>query len=457
METKQKTDYGTLAIITTLFFMWGFLTCMNDILIPYLKGIFELSHLESMLVQLAFFGAYFIGSLIYFILSSRVGDPINRIGYKNGITIGLVLAAIGTALFYPAAELVSYPFFLTALFILGLGFTLLQITANPYAAILGSPETASGRLNLSQGFNSLGTTIAPIIGSFLIFTYFSDKNGADAVKIPYLIFSLLFLLLAIFIRTSKLPEFKNDDETINGFGIFKYPHLLLGMLGIFLYVGAEVSIGSIMITFLGLPEIAGLSHKDAGQFVAFYWGGLMIGRFSGAISLSNISKYKQILALILIPVVAFLVVLYSKGLSIAGFFAIFLLLNSLMFRCGKSLPARTLSIFAVSAAVLVCISMLTNGQVSMWTLIATGLFNSIMWSNIFTLSIDGLGKYTSQGSSLLIMAILGGALLPLLLGWFADIFGVHYCFWGPLAAYLYIAYYGIKGYKYKKIESVTNE
>ena len=457
MEKQQKTDYGALAIITTLFFMWGFLTCMNDILIPYLKGIFALSHLQAMLVQLAFFGAYFLGSLVYFILSSRIGDPINKIGYKNGITIGLLLAAVGTALFYPAAELVSYPFFLAALFILGLGFTILQISANPYAAILGSPETASGRLNLCQGFNSIGTTIAPVIGSFLIFTFFAGKTGADAVEIPYLVFSLVLILLAIFIRASKLPEFRSDEKVIKGAGALKYPHLLLGMLGIFMYVGAEVSIGSIMINFLGLPEIAGFDATTAGQFVAFYWGGLMIGRFSGAISLSAMDAKKKSWLMIAVPVIAFLVVLYSKGITIAGIFAIFLVLNSIMFRVGKFLPARTLSIFAVTAAILVCLTMLTSGHLSMWLLVGTGLFNSIMWSNIFTLSIDGLGKYTSQGSSLLVMAILGGALLPLLEGWLADIFGVHYCFWGPLVSYIYITYYGLKGYKYKKTEGLTNE
>ncbi len=455
METKTKTDYGALAVLTTLFFMWGFITCMNDILIPYLKGVFLLSHTKAMLVQFSFFGAYFIGSLIYFFISSKIGDPINKIGYKNGILIGLILAAIGTALFYPAAELVSYPFFLSALFILGLGFTILQIAANPYVAIIGSPDTASGRLNLSQGFNSLGTTLAPMVGTFLIFSYFAvDKGGADSVKTPYLIFSLLFVLLAIFIRTARLPVFTNQEKIIKGAGALKFPHLVLGMLAIFMYVGGEVSIGSILISYLGLPEIAGYTAVQAGVFVSFYWGGLMIGRFCGAISLSNLDMTKKTILMLGIPLIAFLVIWYSKDIDIAAIYSIFLIVNVLVFRLGKFLPARTLFMFAITAAVLILTSMFTTGHTAMWTIIAVGLFNSIMWSNIFTLSIDGLGEYTSQGSSLLIMAILGGALLPLAQGFLADNVGVHHSFWIPFAAYLYIAYYGLKGYKVGKKEIV---
>jgi FHS family L-fucose permease-like MFS transporter len=450
VPANKKNYTSSLIILTSLFFMWGFITCMNDILIPYLKGVFQLSHVQAMLVQFAFFAAYFVGSLIYFIISSTTGDPINKIGYKNGIIIGLLVSATGTALFYPAAELVSYAFFLTALFILGLGFTILQIAANPYVAILGTEETAAGRLNLSQGFNSLGTTIAPLIGGYLIFKYFAGSHvtGADSVKIPYLFFSGLFILLALFIKFAHLPVFSNNENIEKSAGALKFRHLNLGIIAIFMYVGGEVCIGSILISFLGLPEIAGLKPADASIYVAFYWGGLMIGRFMGAISLSNINnKLKQALVL-MVPILAFSIIWYLKGFDIAKIYGIFLVLNYLAFLFGKSLPARTLFIFALCAVCLLVTSLFTQGSVAMWTVIGIGLFNSIMWSNIFTLAISGLGKDTSQGSSLLVMAILGGALLPVLQGFLADGIGVHNSFIIPIISYLYIAFYGIIGYKH---------
>ncbi len=451
MQEVKKTDYNALTVLTTLFFMWGFITVMNDILIPYLKGVFQLNHTEAMLVQFSFFGAYFIGSLIYFIISVKFGDPINKIGYKNGIIIGLILSAIGTAMFYPASQFSSYGFFLSALFILGLGLTMLQITSNPYVAIIGPSESASGRLNLSQAFNSLGTTIAPIIGSILLFQVFafSETNGG-AVKVPYLVFSGLFLLLAIMIYFAKLPVFTNNNESIKGIGALKFPYLVFGIFAIFMYVGAEVSIGSIMISFLGLPEIAGLKATEAGQFVAFYWGGLMIGRFTGAISLSEMKNPMKSIIMIIIPLVAFFVIWNLKGIDIASIYSIFLVLNVLAFRFGKFSASRTLFVFSLVAVTLLITSIFTTGYVAMWCVIGIGLFNSIMWSNIFTLAIEGLGDYTSQGSSLLVMAILGGALVPVLQGFIADTFGVHNSFWVPVASYIYLAFYGIKGCKIGK-------
>ena len=289
-ETNQKNYTSSLAIITALFFMWGYITVMNDVLIPYLKSVFELNHTKAMLVQSAFFGAYFIGSLIYFFISAAKGDPINKIGYKNGIIIGLITAGTGTLLFYPSAEYHSYGFFLAALFIIGLGLTMLQIAANPYAAILGPEKTAAGRLNLAQGINSLGTTLAPVTGALLIFRIYGDELGADSVKVPYLIFASMFFLLAVFIKFAKLPRFTNQYKIEKGAGALRYPHLVLGMVAIFMYVGSEVSIGSIMTSYLGLDEIAGLAEKEAGGFISMYWAGLMIGRFIGAISLSKMQK-----------------------------------------------------------------------------------------------------------------------------------------------------------------------
>lgn len=461
-ETSPATPGSTgsytvpFAVVTGLFFLWGFITCMNDILIPYLKGVFDLSHTEAMLVQFAFFGAYFIGSLVYFVISARAGDPIARMGYRNGIIAGLALAAVGTALFYPAAVFVSYGFFLTALFILGLGFTLLQIAANPYVAILGPARTASSRLNLAQGFNSFGTTIAPLIGGFLVFTYFAvpGHTGADSVKIPYLIFALAFVAMAVFMKVAHLPELKGSHSPERGAGALRHPHTVFGMIAIFMYVGAEVSIGSILISYLGLPEIAGLAHAEAAEWVSFYWGGLMIGRFLGAISLSRVRTPVKLAVMGAIPLAAYLVILSLRGGEVAGTYAIFLAVNLAGFLVGRSLAARTLVVFACIAVALLAITLTTGGAVAMWTVIGIGLFNSIMWSNIFTLAIEDLGTDTSQASSLLVMAIVGGAIVPVAQGAAADALGVHASFIVPVAAYLYIAWYGAFGYRAGR--TVTN-
>ena len=478
-NTKSNPNYRkALIVLTSLFFMWGFITCMNDILIPFLKKVFELNYTQAMLVQFCFFGAYFIGSLIYFLISASSGDPISKIGYKNGILIGLIISAIACVLFYPAAEMKAYWLFLTALFILGLGFTLLQIAANPYVAILGKSETASSRLNLSQGFNSLGTTIAPIIGGFLVFHYFAklgtpllsnsglpivtdegDPISAYGVQLPYLLWAGLFIILAFIIKFTKLPKFANSSTIEKGAGALKHQHLVLGMLAIFMYVGGEVSIGSVLINYI--KEIVGYPEMEAKSFLAFYWGGAMIGRFLGAISMSEMQdKVKKSLSMIAVAIAAFLVIYFAVYFE-SGFefefvritpFLIFIGVNLIAFHFGKSLPARTLMIFALIVICLLIITLFSDGKLALWTVISIGLFNSIMWSNIFTLAIKDLGKYTSQGSSLLVMAILGGALIPLVQGAFADMFGaLHYSFFVPIICYIYLAYYGCKGHVVRKV------
>src|SRR5450756_2538167 len=297
---------GPFAIMTSLFFLWGFMTVFNDILIPRFKEAFHLDYTHAMLVQFAFFGAYFIGSLIYFIISSTTGDPIAKIGYKNGVVIGLLISATGSALFWPAANAVSYPMFLAALFIVGLGFAMLQIAANPYVTILGPEKTASSRLNLAQGFNSIGTTIGPLIGGFLIFQYFNHAgvHGADSVKVPYLIFCIIFLVLAAIFFCIHLPHV-GEGHVEPGAGALKYPHVVLGVIGIFMYVGGEVSVGSAIINFLGQPSVAGLKEVDASKYVAIYWGGLMIGRFMASVELSEMKKAKKQVLLIVIPLLAY--------------------------------------------------------------------------------------------------------------------------------------------------------
>lgn len=448
-DNQTSENYTTpLISLTFLFFMWGFITCMNDILIPHLKGLFVLSYLEAMLVQFCFFGAYFTGSLIYFLISYFKGDPINKIGYKNGLLLGLMISAVGCLMFYPAATLSVYGLFLAAFFILGLGFTLLQITANPYVSLLGRESTASGRLNLVQAFNSFGTTIAPILGGYLIFHFFvaNGQLSAGATKMPYLIFSGIFVLLTIFIYKVKLPDFKTSETVLDGLGAFRFPQLKRGIFAIFFYVGAEVTIGSFMISFLEHSDIAGLKETVAKNYLSLYWGGAMIGRFLGAISMNDVlSNGKKLLYMVLICIGLFILIYAIVDLSFQQmqWFLLFIAVNLAGFSIGRSAPALMLSLFAIISVVLLLITVFSGGALSMWSLVGIGLFNSIMWSNIFTLSISGLGEYKSQGSSLLVMAILGGALIPPLQGSLADVIGIQLSFLLPIVCYIYVAYFGL--------------
>ncbi|MCB8995521.1 MAG: sugar MFS transporter [Bacteroidales bacterium] len=451
---------------------------MNDILIPFLKKMFELSRAQSMLVQMSFFGAYFIGSLLYFILSYFTGDPITKIGYKKALITGLIISSFACFAFYPAAYYKSYSLFLSALFILGLGFTLLQIAANPYIAILGEPSTASSRLNLSQGFNSFGTTIAPIIGGYFVFHFFAEwgqpllnKAGeiittdtgktmsALAIQLPYLIFAIIFLSLALLIQLTRLPVFAISDSVEKGAGALRHRHLILGMIAIFMYVGGEVSIGSVMINYIN--EMTGLPEVLAKNYLAFYWGGAMIGRFIGAYTLGQQRKLlNKLISMLLISVAGFFLIWFFVFLESESSFPVqnvlpylgFIVLNIAGFLIGKTLPARTLMVFSIIVLLLLLASSLSSGMPAIWFVIGIGLFNSVMWSNIFTLAIKDLGKYTSQGSSLLVMFILGGAVLPYLQGKLADqLGGYHLSFIVPAIAYLYLAYYGWKGHTPKEI------
>ncbi|MFZ2322514.1 MAG: sugar MFS transporter [Ignavibacteriaceae bacterium] len=475
---NSGTNYTpALVVLTSLFFMWGFITCLNDILIPHLKAIFDLNYTQVMLVQFTFFTAYAIVSL-------PSGILVEKIGYKTGIIIGLLTAALGTALFFPAAGYRSYGIFLLALFVLASGITLLQVAANPYVAILGKPETASSRLNLSQAFNSLGTTIAPIFGSILILSI--AVKGADelakmsmtdveaykimeasSVQTPYLILTGMLVVIAIIIAMFKLPKIEAASQSSSsGSGnsydhehksAWGYKHLVLGAIAIFVYVGGEVSIGSFLVNYF--KELLGMHEADAGTYVALYWGGAMIGRFFGSITLSGMkdTKKKNIYAALVFVLALILAMYVTKeyqnfaNFSLSGFgktltFLVLVGINFIAFNLGKQKPGRTLSILAVIAAVLVVTSMLTNGQFAMWSILAVGLFNSIMFPTIFTLAIDGLGKHTGQGSGILCTAIVGGAIIPLLQGLLADNIGIHHAFILPVLCYMYIAYYGAKGH-----------
>ncbi len=445
-----------------LFFMWGFITVMNDVLINTFEGIFNLTAFKTSMIQMCFFGAFFIISIIYFFISTLSGkDPINRLGYKNGMSISLFICGVGCLAFYPAAQENSYYIFLFALFILATGVTLLQICANPYVALLGKPETASSRLNLSQGLNSLGTTIGPLIGVLLIFRFFSDGEAtAQSVGKTYLVYGSVFILVSIITVLTKLPSFVNEEKIEKGFNIFKYRHLTLGVFAIFFYVGAEVSIGSWLVKLLQDVNIGGLEKETANYFLSYYWGGLMIGRLLGTISLGSSRKTKKYMSMAVTSLVIFGFIYFITSIkSINGYysfrflefreiglFLIFLVVNYIGFVLGGSLASRSLGLFSVICIILLLFVTLGSGGVSFWSAISIGLFNSIMWSNIFTLAIKDLRKYTSQGSSLLVMAIVGGAVIPPLQGLAIDNIGVQASYFIPIISYVYLAFYGWKGH-----------
>jgi FHS family L-fucose permease-like MFS transporter len=405
-ESSSTSYTGPLAVVTTLFFMWGFLTCLNDILVPHLKPIFDLNYAEIMLIQFAFFGAYFLFS----IPSAKI---IDWIGYQRSMVLGLLTMGLGAFLFVPAASVPSYPLFLVALIVLAAGITCLQVAANPYVTVLGKPQTASSRLNLTQAFNSLGTFLAPFFGGFLILSAVPRSmeeiralapgalqayrlHEASTVKLPYI--TLVFLAVAI--GSFKLPKIPQAQHTVGekvNDSIWRHPNLVFGAIGIFVYVGAEVAIGSFLVNYFTQPEIGGLTEKVAASLVAFYWGGAMVGRFLGS---GLLQKMK------------------------AG---------------------HLLGICAICAAALVTISMLTTGHFAMWSIILVGFFNSIMFPSIFALGVAELGPLTGDGSGILIMAIVGGALIPLAQGVIADKIGIHHAFFLPVICYLYILFFAVSG------------
>lgn len=447
-KTKSNLTFA-FANLIILFFMWGFLTSLNDILVPHLKAAFNLQHWQAQLVQFFFFGAYFL-------MSIPAGFLIKRLGYKLGIIVGLSLMGIGAFLFYPASIVKVYGVFLLALFVLASGITILQVAANPYVAVVGPPETAASRLNLAQGFNSLGHTIAPLVGAWLILQN-ESLVSVETVQGPYIGLGIALIALAAIFYFLKLPAIEYESNAEEGFRLWDHPHLLLGAMAIFCYVGAEISVGSHLVEYFKTDRVMGFDPKTAGFYVAFYWGGAMVGRFIGAVSLSDMaSEANKRLIMLIFPVIAFAVVWIvnqsnSTDPTIPFYFLGMMLLNYGAFFLGKSLPARLLAVFALIAMLLLVLTMFTSGRIALWTVLGIGLFNSIMWSNIFTLAIDRLGRFTSYGSSFLVMMIVGGAIVPVLQGIAADTFlGLRFSFLIPMLAYTYLVFYGVKGYKVKE-------
>jgi MFS transporter, FHS family, L-fucose permease len=402
---------GPLTMVTTLFFMWGFLTCLNDILIPHLKSIFDLSYAQVMLVQMAFFGAYAVFSI-------PSGFITERVGYKPMMVAGLLTMAVGALLFIPAANVPSFNLFLTALIILAAGITVLQVAANPYVALLGPARSASARLTLTQAFNSFGTFIAPFVGGVLILAT-APKTAeqirallpadlqayrieqASSVKMPYMVIAAALVLLAIVIAMFKLPHIASAEGGHKTAGskdsVWRHRNLVMAVIGIFTYVGAEVAIGSFLVNYLHEPNIGNLELETAAKYLSFYWGGAMVGRFLGSYVLAKMS------------------------------------------------PRTVLAANALIAAVLVCLSMATTGSFAMIAILAIGFFNSIMFPTIFTLGIEGLGPLTGEASGLLNTAIVGGAIIPWVQGYIADSIGIHHAFILPAICYLYIVFFALKG------------
>lgn len=445
-----------MAVLTSLFFLWGFITVLNDVLVPHWKKLFALNYAQSLLVQFCFFGAYFIGSLIYFLISITRGDPIARTGYKRGLIAGLLTSALGCALFAPASMLHSYAAHLVALFVLGLGFTLLQIAANPFVTIIGAPEGASSRLNLAQAFNSLGTTLAPLIGGWLIF---GQADAASAVRLPYVGLAAVLVLMGVIVWLTRLPE-PPAEPRLERSNALRHPQLLAGMGAIFCYVGAEVAIGSLIIGFLALENVMGFNEDVAKHYLSLYWGGAMTGRFLGSIALDAQRSFVQRVSWMLLAgggMFALLMVLNATGpvpFSDLMPMGLLILANMLVLLIAGTDPGKAMGLFALVAMLLLGVVVSGEGRLAMWSILAIGLFNSILWSNIFTLSIAGLGKDTAQGSSLLVMMILGGAFVPIVQGWIIDLlrssdhgefFSFRISFLLPLLCYGYLAWYGWKG------------
>ncbi len=388
-----------MVLMVSLYFSIGFITALNDILIPHFKLLFSLDNVHALLVQFCFFGAYFVMSL-------PSGKIVSRIGYKPGIIVALCTMGSGLLLFVPASIVISYPIFLFALFVVGSGLALLQVAINPYVGALGRPESAAARLNLCGGLNSLATTIAPKVGAAFIFIAAGATAAelAHSVRTPYVILAAFTFLVAIVTYFVHLPELieKPVEGSTDGGSAWQFVHLRLGAVAIFTYVGAEVAIGSILINFLGQPSMGGLSHAAAAGYVSLYWGGAMVGRFIGAYAL-----------------------IYIRA-------------------------ERALAAVAASALILVAATIFGHGHVAMWAIVSCGLFNSVMWPCIFPLSLNGLGRFTGQGSGILVTMIVGGAVIPEAQGWLADKFGYQHSFILVLLCYAYLIYFALNGYKVRQ-------
>lgn len=523
MEQTNKKNYGTaLYTIITVFFFWGFLAASNGVFIPFCKAHFSLTQFESQLIDFTFYGGYFIGSLIlYFASQTSKVDILNKIGYKNGIILGLVISAAGALGMIPAVASGSFGLILFVFFIIAVGFSLQQTAANPFVVALGPPETGSNRLNFAGSINNIGGLLGPVVVGFVLFGSATAKTAAADVKISsvdtlYYTLAGLFLAVAIFFWVSKLPTVTTDEKlesskkantpllimfiafllilaadpiskalsmpsqyfvyaslaiivftllgttavakkSTEGWGAMQYPQLILGMLAIFTYVGTEVTIQSNLGSLLKTPEFGSFNESDIAPYISLYWGSLMIGRFGGSIDAFDLAKKTKIILYILIPFLAFGLVLFVNsitGVNVSKLFVYAISVGILVvaFFVGKQKPTRTLSVLGILGVLFMLVGLFTTGSVATFSFISGGLCCSIMWPSIFSLSITGLGKYTSQGSAFLIMMILGGSVIPPLQGKIADgsnnvipgMSGIHFSYIVPVIGFAYLAYFAWK-------------
>lgn len=451
----SKSKQSQLYTLITVFFFWGFIAASNGIFIPFCKKHFSLTQFQSQLVDLTFYGGYFIGSLLLFVYSRINGnDLLNRIGYKKGIILGLFISTIGALAIIPSVNAGSFGFILTSFFIVALGFSLQQTSAQPYAVSLGTPETGAHRLNLAGGINSLGTTLGPIIVSYLLFGQLSGDGSASITSINqlYLIVAAMFTVMMLFFYITGTEHTPIEGESKEQeFGALNFPQLTLGMLAIFVYVGVEVSIQSNMGALLKLPEFGGYNESQLAPFISLYWGSLMIGRWTGAVSAFDLQKFtKQVLSVV-VPFLAFgLILLVNKlngnNISNMYIYALPILAMIIINWLSSEKQALSLILFSLLGLMAMLIGIFTTGQTAMYAFISGGLACSVLWPCIFSLAISGLGKFTGQGSAFLIMMIFGGAIIPPLQGYLADLpsIGIHRSYWIAVLCFGYLAFYGKK-------------
>ncbi|MDP1802866.1 MAG: MFS transporter [Bacteroidota bacterium] len=454
----MQTNRSALVTLISVFFFWGFVAASNDILIPVFKEKLNLEQWQSQLISVAFYLAYTVGSIIYIGISKLYGgDILNKIGYKNGIALGLCISAAGTLLFYPAAQLVSFNLMISGLFIVALGFSLQQTAANPLAIVMGDPAQGAQRLSLAGGVNNIGTTIGPLVVSYAIFGAVGSGNKLDdigAVKFPYLILGAAFLVVALIFKFSSLPnqihpdeKVEADNKQVNKKSSLQYPQLVLGMIAIFVYVGVEVATAS------NLPEYMrqkiGIETSGAAPYVSLFWASLMIGRWTSSAGAFNVKPTTKQLLRFLMPYLAFAVFLLVNAIAKSDLtvfypYAFVILIMIAADILSKGSPARQLVIFSGCGIAALFIGMSTTGLVSVYSFISVGLFCSTLWPCIFTLAISGLGKYTNQGSSYLIMMIMGGGLISWLQGWLADdnLLGIQWSYLVGVVCFIYLAFYG---------------
>lgn len=531
MTNQTSKSYASaLYSLVTVFFFWGFVAASNGIFIPFCKSHFHLTQFESQLIDFTFYGGYFIGSLILYYISqiSKI-DILNKLGYKNGIILGLVISACGALIMIPAINSGSFGFILSSFFVIAIGFSLQQTAANPFAVALGTPETGADRLNLAGGVNNIGGLLGPVIVGILLF---GTAKGADAKVVEiasvnnlYYILAALFVGVAVFFWLSKLPKVTSDEKieaspktnvpllvmllafllilaadtfsratglpsfyfvyssliiivaslliTIQrtkknpeGWGAMKYPQLIFGMLGIFTYVGVEVSIQSNFGALLNTPDFGSIPEASIVPFISLYWGSLMIGRLTGAVSVFKLSKSIKNILRVLVPFILFGVILlinHLSGAEIGNLYGYVICIIILIggFYYGQEKPSRTLATFAILGITAMIIGLLTTGYIAIFAFISGGLCCSIMWPCIFSLAITGLGKYTSQGASFLIMMILGGAVIPPVQGILADNSGIHFSYIVPVICFAYLLFFAWKvskelkkqGFDVSKIET----